>query len=54
MAVPHQVPIDRDPFGMGWRNGRIDAGFAVPDLAQRLLARDFRLLIARTSQFSMN
>ena len=28
----------------GWRNGRIDAGFARPDAAQRALAQEFNLL----------
>ena len=33
-------------FWHGWRNGRVDAGFAEPDLAQLALAQEFRLLAA--------
>jgi hypothetical protein len=27
----------------GWRNGQVDAGRAEPDVAQRLLAQEFRI-----------
>ena len=30
-------------FWHGWRNGRVDAGLAEPDLAQRVLEQEFRL-----------
>ena len=30
-------------FWHGWRNGRVDAGLAVPDAAQRSLEQEFRL-----------
>jgi hypothetical protein len=39
-------------FWHGWRNGRVDAGLFEPDLAQRLLAQDFRLLITGACPWS--
>jgi hypothetical protein len=41
-------------FCHGWRNGRVDAGLAEPDLAQRLLAQDFRLIVTEAPRSSMN
>jgi hypothetical protein len=40
-------------FWHGWRNGQVDAGRTESDLAQRLLAQDFRLT-RRASHSSMN
>jgi hypothetical protein len=33
-------------FWHGWRNGRVDAGFAEPDLSQLFLAGEFQSLAA--------
>ena len=41
-------------FWHGWRNGRVDAGLAEPDIAQRLLAQNFRLLTAEAPRSSMS
>lgn len=36
-------------FWHGWRNGRVDAGLAEPDFAQRALEQEFALIATTSS-----